>query len=111
MIKQCIVAVVAVACLCVVRVGYPASDDHFYKGKTIRLIVAFSAGGGYDAYSRTIGRQLGKHIPGNPTIVIENMTGAGDIIHANIMYKAKPDRLILVINAGRQRPQHIQVST
>src|SRR5215813_15670145 len=83
MIKQCLAAIVAIACLCDVRVGYTASDDNFYKGKTIRLIVAFSAGGGYDAYSRTIGRHLGKHIPGNPTIVVENMTGAGGIIHAN----------------------------
>ena len=64
MIKRCIAAIVAVACLCGARIGYTASDDDFYKGKTIRLIVAFSAGGGYDAYSRAIGRHLGKHIPG-----------------------------------------------
>ena len=104
MIKQCIVAIVAVACLCVLRVGYPASDDNFYKGKTIRLIVAFSAGGGYDAYSRTIGRHLGKHIPGNPTIVVENMTGAGGIIHANFMYQAKPDELIIGNKCRRTDP-------
>jgi tripartite-type tricarboxylate transporter receptor subunit TctC len=78
-----------------------SSDDNFYKGKTIRLIVAFSAGGGYDAYSRTIGRHLSKHIPGNPAIVVENMTGAGGIIHANYMYlQAKPDGLIIGNNAG-----------
>ena len=100
MIKQCIAAIVAVACLCGARIGYTASDDNFYKGKTIRLIVAFSAGGGYDAYSRAIGRHLGKHIPGNPTIVVENMTGAGGIIHANFMYQAKPDGLIIGNNAG-----------
>src|SRR5262249_10122702 len=100
MIKHCIVAIVAVACLCVARIGYPASDDNFYKGETIRLIVAFSAGGGYDAYSRTIGRHLGKHIPGNPTIVVENMTGAGGIIHANFMYQPNPDGLIICNNAG-----------
>ena len=91
MIKQFIAAIVAVACLCGTRIGYTASDDNFYKGKTIRLIVAFSAGGGYDAYSRTIGRHLSKYIPGNPAIVVENMTGAGGIIHANFMYLAKPD--------------------
>ena len=100
MIKQCIAAIVAIACLCGARIGYTASDDNFYKGKTIRLIVAFSAGGGYDAYSRSIGRHLGKHIPGNPTIVVENMTGAGGIIHANFMYQAKPDGLIIGNNAG-----------
>ncbi len=69
-----------------------ANNDGFYRGKTIRLIVAFSAGGGYDTYSRTIARHLGKYIPGNPSVVVDNMTGAGGIIHANYMYKqAKPD--------------------
>ena len=100
MIKQCIAAIVAIACLSGARIGYTASDDNFYKGKTIRLIVAFSAGGGYDAYSRAIGRHLSKHIPGNPAIVVENMTGAGGIIHANFMYQAKPDGLIIGNNAG-----------
>src|ERR671923_166903 len=100
MIKQLIAAIMAIACLCGARIGHTASDDNFYKGKTIRLIVAFSAGGGYDAYSRTIGRHLGKHIPGNPAIVVENMTGAGGIIHANFMYQAKPDGLIIGNNAG-----------
>jgi putative tricarboxylic transport membrane protein len=100
MIKQSLAAMMAMACLWSARIGYAASDDNFYRGKTIRLIVAFSAGGGYDAYSRTIGRHLGKHIPGNPTVVVENMTGAGGIIHANFMYQAKPDGLIIGNNAG-----------
>src|SRR5215204_2102361 len=84
------------------KTSYAASaDDNFYKGKTIRLIVAFSAGGGYDTYSRTIGRHLSKHLPGNPAIVVENMTGAGGIIHANFMYQqGKPDGLIIGNNAG-----------
>jgi tripartite-type tricarboxylate transporter receptor subunit TctC len=77
------------------------NDDGFYKGKTIRLIVAFSAGGGYDTYSRTIARHLGKYIPGNPTVVVDNMTGAGGFIHANYMYKqAKPDGLTIGNNSG-----------
>lgn len=81
--------------------GHAAGDDVFYKGKTIRLIVAFSAGGGYDTYSRAIGRHLGKHIPGNPTVAVENMTGAGGIIHANFMsQQAKPEGLIIGNNAG-----------
>jgi tripartite-type tricarboxylate transporter receptor subunit TctC len=78
-----------------------ASTHDFYKGKTVRLIVAFSPGGGFDTYSRAIGRHLGKHIPGNPTLIVENMTGAGGIIHANFMYKsAKPDGLIVGNNIG-----------
>jgi tripartite-type tricarboxylate transporter receptor subunit TctC len=77
------------------------AQDEFYKGKTVRLIVAFSPGGGFDTYSRAIGRHLGKHIPGKPTVVVENMTGAGGIIQANFMYQsAKPDGLIAGNNIG-----------
>ena len=55
----------------------------FYRGKTVRIIVGFSGGGGYDAYSRLIGRHLQKHIPGNPSVIVDNMAGAGSIIAAN----------------------------
>jgi tripartite-type tricarboxylate transporter receptor subunit TctC len=72
------------------------AQEDFYKGKTIRLIVGLAPGGGYDLYSRVIGRHLGKHIAGNPTIVVENMQGAGSVIAANYMYKAaKPDGLTI----------------
>ena len=72
------------------------AQAHFYEGKSIRIIVGFSAGGGYDAYSRLLGRHMGKHIPGNPAIVVENMPGAGSMISANYTYKAaKPDGLTI----------------
>jgi len=72
------------------------AQDSFYKGKTVRIIVGASAGGGYDTYSRTIARHMGKHIPGNPTFVVDNMPGAGFLISANYMYKiAKPDGLTI----------------
>jgi tripartite-type tricarboxylate transporter receptor subunit TctC len=68
----------------------------FYEGKTIRIIVGFSAGGGFDTYARVISRHMGKYIPGNPTIIVENMTGAGSLIAANYLYKiAKPDGLTI----------------
>ena len=71
-----------------------AEADDFYAGKTIRFIVGAPAGGGYDTYTRSIARHLGKHIPGNPTMVIENMDGAGSLIAANYTYnKAAPDGL------------------
>ena len=74
----------------------PLSADDFYKGKTIRFVVGQAAGGGYDLAARTIGRHMGKHIPGNPTIVVENMTGAGSLIAANYTYNsAKPDGLFV----------------
>ena len=73
-----------------------AAQDSFYKGKTVRLIVGATAGGGYDTYSRTIARHMGKHIAGNPTFLVENMPGAGFLISANYMYKvARPDGLTL----------------
>ena len=72
------------------------AQEPFYKNKTVRIIVGGSAGGGYDTYTRAIARHLGKHIPGNPTFVVENMTGAGSIIAANYVYKvAKPDGLTI----------------
>src|ERR1041385_2212763 len=62
----------------------------FYAGKTVRIIVGYPPGGGYDAYSRVIGRHLGKHIPGSPTVVIDNMAGAGSIVAANHMFNVAP---------------------
>ena len=68
-----------------------AADD-FYKGKTIRFVVGFAPGGGYDLAARVVGRHIGKHISGNPAVVVENMTGAGSLIAANYTYNsAKPD--------------------
>ena len=72
------------------------AQTNFFEGKTIRLIVGFTAGGGYDAYTRTIGRHMGKHVPGNPAIIVENMPGAGSMISANYNYKAaRPDGLTI----------------
>jgi len=72
-----------------------AAED-FYRGKSIRIVVGFSAGGGFDTYARAIARHLGKHIPGQPGIVVENMTGAGSLIAANHVFKvAKPDGLTI----------------
>jgi len=73
-----------------------SAQDGFYKGKAVRIIVGASAGGGYDTYSRTIARHMGKHIPGNPSLIVDNMPGAGFLISANYMYKiAKPDGLTI----------------
>ena len=72
------------------------AQEPFYKGKTIRVVVATSAGGGFDAYTRMMTRHMGKFVPGNPAFVVENMPGAGHLIGANHMYKvAKPDGLTL----------------
>jgi tripartite-type tricarboxylate transporter receptor subunit TctC len=78
------------------RVSAQQSATEFYKGKNIRIIVGFAAGGGFDTYSRVIARHMGRFIPGNPTISVENMTGAGSLIAANHVYRvAKPDGLTI----------------
>jgi tripartite-type tricarboxylate transporter receptor subunit TctC len=79
-------------------IGYsnaPAQQPNF-EGKTIRMVVGFSAGGGFDAYARTIGRHMGRHLPGKPTFIVDNMPGAGSLIASNHVYnQAKPDGLTI----------------
>jgi len=75
--------------------------DDFYKGKTIRIINGGSAGGGFDTYSRAIARHMGKHIPGNPTLIVEVMSGAATRIAAKYLFSAaQPDGLAFGIFNG-----------
>jgi tripartite-type tricarboxylate transporter receptor subunit TctC len=68
----------------------------FYKDKTIRIVVGFTSGGLYDQYARLLARHMGKYIPGNPTIIVQNMPGAGSLSATNYIYGvAKPDGLTL----------------
>ena len=66
------------------------SVEEFYKGKSITLAIGFSAGGGYDLYARHLARHMSKYIPGRPTIVPQNMAGAGSLRAANFIYSAAP---------------------
>ncbi|MBH97810.1 MAG: hypothetical protein CMM56_05090 [Rhodospirillaceae bacterium] len=75
--------------LVVVPIKADAVSD-FYKGRQVRLLIGYSAGGGYDTYARLLARHLGKHIPGNPTIVPQNMPGAGSLTLANFIYNVAP---------------------
>jgi tripartite-type tricarboxylate transporter receptor subunit TctC len=74
------------------------AQAEFYRGKTVRIVVGFTAGGGYDQYSRIIARHLSKHIAGNPAVIVENMPGAGSIIAANHTYNAAPKDGTLIGN-------------
>ena len=72
--------------------------EDYYQGKTLRFIVGSAAGGGYDAYTRMVARYMGRYLPGKPTSVVENMTGAGGLVAANYMDKrAKADGLTIGI--------------
>src|SRR5262245_22754395 len=73
-------------------VGDHAHAQSFYEGKTVRILVGFAPGGGFDTYARAIGRHLAKYVPGQPSVIVENMPGAGSLIATNHLYKvAKPD--------------------
>lgn len=84
--------------------------EPFYQGKTLRVVVASAAGGGSDIVARLMMRHLPRHIPGNPTIVVENMPGAGEIIGTNYVYgKAKPDGLTALFATGTPINQLIEL--
>ena len=72
------VATLSLAALAIVGAAPVAAEtvEQFYKGKTVDLVVGASPGGGYDIYGRAVARYWGKHIPGNPTVVVRNMPGA-----------------------------------
>jgi tripartite-type tricarboxylate transporter receptor subunit TctC len=73
-----------------------AMAKDFYQGQTLRLMVFGAPGGGYDTYTRMIARHIGQYIPGNPSTVVENMTGAGGLVLANYLYnRAEPDGLTI----------------
>jgi tripartite-type tricarboxylate transporter receptor subunit TctC len=72
------------------------AQANFYQGKTIRIVIGSSTGGGYDLWARVLARYYGKYIPGNPTILVQNMPGAASIVATNYLYNvAKPDGLTL----------------
>jgi len=64
--------------------------DDFYRGKTIKIIVGASVGGGYDLVGRTVGEHFGRHIPGNPRIVVENNGAASGLVMGNALYNTAP---------------------
>jgi tripartite-type tricarboxylate transporter receptor subunit TctC len=75
-----------------------ANADDFYKGKTFSIVVGFSAGGGYDFYARNLARYIGKHIPGNPTVVVQNQPGAGSLTAVRSLDANAPrDGTVMVI--------------
>jgi tripartite-type tricarboxylate transporter receptor subunit TctC len=81
---------VLIAAGVVLALAAPTRADDFYKGKSISLVIATATGGGYDTYARLIARHLGRHIPGQPAIVPQNMPGAAGIRAANYLYTAAP---------------------
>jgi tripartite-type tricarboxylate transporter receptor subunit TctC len=86
-----IAAFIATATVILAITGARAeSAARFYRGKTVQVIVGFTPGGGYDLYARALARHMGKHIPGMPSVTVQNMPGAGSLKAANYLYNVAP---------------------
>jgi tripartite-type tricarboxylate transporter receptor subunit TctC len=83
-------AAVAVATLLLTAMAQAQSPADFYKGRNVELYIGYSVGGGYDLYARVLARHIGRHIPGNPTVMVKNMEGAGSLRLANWLYRVAP---------------------
>src|SRR5262249_6788826 len=85
----CMVLIVALIAT-LAQPSQAADEDHFYRGKTITIIIPIGPGGAYDAYARLVSRHLGKQLPGNPLIIARNMPGGGGVIASNHLYNVAP---------------------
>ncbi len=83
-------AAVSVFALAAATVASPAAAQDFYKGKTLTIVVGFTAGGGFDINARLLARYIGRHIPGNPTVVVQNMPGAGSLTSVRYLDTSAP---------------------
>jgi tripartite-type tricarboxylate transporter receptor subunit TctC len=88
MTQRLLLAIWSLLALC--GATYAGNADAFYQGKTVTIVIAFSPGGGYDLYARLLARYIGKYIPGNPTVVPQNMPGAGSLKAAKYLYEIAP---------------------
>ncbi|MFM1815750.1 MAG: hypothetical protein RLZ98_2445, partial [Pseudomonadota bacterium] len=82
------------------------SVSAFYKGKEIKIIVGSGAGGGYDAYARFAAKFMGQHIPGNPSLSVQNMPGAGGLRATNFLYNIAPKDGTYIAHIQRTMPSH-----
>ena len=89
-LKPRIVEATLAAALIACSAGAAAAQTVDFAGKTITIYIGYTAGGSYDLYGRLVARHLGAHLPGRPTVVAENMPGAGSLKAANYLYKVAP---------------------
>src|SRR5690349_8764238 len=99
--------VVAAALLAASSVGAVAQDAAaFFKGRTIKIVVGFGPGGGYDLYARLLAKYLPAHIPGSPSVVVENMEGVGSVRAANFVYEAAPRDGSVIAAVNQNAPMY-----
>jgi tripartite-type tricarboxylate transporter receptor subunit TctC len=105
--RGCIVAGTVAGLLVANPQSLPAQADDvadFYKGKTVIMVVGSDAGGGYDIYARLLSRYLGKYIPGNPSMIVQNRSGAGSITATNYVYNVAPQDGTVILAPNRTAP-------
>lgn len=83
---------------------HAATVEEFYKGRTVSLLIGYSAGSGYDIYARILARFMARHIPGSPTIIAQNMPGAGSLKAAMYVYEVAPKDGSVIATIGRSVP-------
>src|SRR5262249_12891267 len=98
--------IAAVAALLAINGATASAGEvaEFYRGKTVRLIIGYGTGGGYDIYGKFFARYLGEHIPGKPTVIAQNMPGAGSRSAANWLYKVAPKDGTVLAVLGQATP-------
>ena len=79
MIRIASASAAVLLCLALAAPAMAEDPASFYRGKTVRIVVGFSSGGGYDVYARVLARHIGRYIPGNPIVVVQNMPGAASL--------------------------------
>jgi tripartite-type tricarboxylate transporter receptor subunit TctC len=105
----CLLGLSAIAALPEQAQADAVSD--FYRGKTVTIIVGYTAGGGYDLYARALGRHMGKHLPGNPNFIVQNITGAGSLNAANHLYNVAAKDGTVLATFGRGLPMEPLIGT
>src|SRR3954453_20075803 len=93
LVRKCIGLSVGFLALQAISGPIPASAQSagsYYAGKQVKMIIGLGTGGGYDLWARTVARHIGRHLPGNPTVISQNMEGAGSFRLANYMYSQAP---------------------
>ncbi len=96
MIRKCSLLILSGLLSLAALPAFALSQNAFYEGKTMRIIVGSDSGGLYDLWARLLAKHMPKHIPGNPDIIVQNMPGAGGLAATNYLYGlTKPDGLTL----------------
>ncbi len=98
------IAAAAFAALLAGGVARAQSVADFYRGRTVQLVLGYGPGGGYDVYARLVTQHLGKHIPGNPAVVLQHMPGAGSLRATNFLYATAPKDGLTIGAFARDMP-------